>query len=118
MAEKRTVERFSLRLPARVSVYKRDRDDEVMEFLSSNISAGGAFFETKQDLPVGTEVKIVLLVPMKKIRRPGGKDACIKASGLIIRSEEKGFAVRFGEKYEISHLRAVKSPLFGQMILN
>jgi len=101
-SEKRRMERFTIELPAKVSVLDKKRDNKTIDFLTSNICAGGVFFQTDQPLPVGTEAKINLILPLDTLKKLKGRKACIRLSGTVIRSERGGMAIRFEEDFEIS----------------
>ena len=103
---KRKMERFSLELPARISIAGKaeKKEPESLECITSDISAGGAFFHTDQPLPVGTEMHIDLVLPLDELKKIEGKRASIKVKGAVVRIGEKGMAICFDEKYKISPL--------------
>jgi LuxR family transcriptional regulator, positive regulator of biofilm formation len=53
---RRRIERFSMSIPSKVSSIMHDYSGQ--ELATTNISAGGVFFETGQTYPVGTEVTL------------------------------------------------------------
>lgn len=99
--EKRAMERFPLELPAELSVIGENGDKGSRELLTNNICAGGAFFETNQPLPVGTVLKMDLVLSLVELKKLEGKKTHIKISGVVIRTDPEGMAVRFQEKYQI-----------------
>ena len=101
-ANKRRMERFDLELPARVTKAKEGQGDENLDLLTSDICAGGAFFQTDQPLPLGTEVKIDLVLPLDELKKIEGKKALIKVSGAVIRITGDGMAICFEEGFKIS----------------
>ena len=105
MSEKRKMERFTLQLMARVSVQGLDEDKQVIEFLTKNISAGGAFIQTPGPLHVGTQLNIEVLLPIGEIKKVKGEMALIKVTGSVIRTDEKGMAISFDEDYRILPLQ-------------
>jgi len=100
LVEKRAMERFPLTLPARVTPMDNE-DHDTLELLTSDICAGGAFFQTETPLSPGTEVKIDLVLPLEKLKELAGKKAHIKVSGFVIRTTAKGMAICFEPEYEI-----------------
>jgi hypothetical protein len=100
MIEKRLMERFNLELTARVSLRNRAGDAEWINVLTSNICAGGAFLQTRHPFPVGVKVNFEAALPLSE-KIPKAKNALIKISGVAIRSEEQGIALRFDDDYEI-----------------
>ena len=105
-SENRAMERFSLQLLARVSLLGEEQDQEAIELLTRNVSAGGAFFETDHPLPVGTKLKIELILPLKKIKKVKGDKALLKIIGSIVRTESKGMAMSFDKDYQIVPLKS------------
>ena len=100
--EKRKMERFSLELPARLTWSGKDKRHESMEQLTSNICAGGAFFKTQKPLLIGTDLKIIITLPLKKYKNIKSKISYIRVSGSVIRMDQQGMAIRFDKKYKIS----------------
>ena len=105
IAEKRRLERFSLELPAQLYVGGEAQDRQTIDLLTSDICAGGAFFETEWPLPVGSEVKIDLVLPLNELKKLEGRKALIKVSGAVIRSDEKGMAICFDKGFKMLSLQ-------------
>ncbi len=101
--ERRKIERFSLELPGQISIVDVGKED-VLNLLTRDICAGGAFFHTEEPLPVGTNVRIDLVLPLERLRKLQGKKALIKVSGKVIRSEMQGMAICFNEDFQLSSL--------------
>ena len=103
MHEKRKLDRFDLKVPAKVEVTTSDREKEIFNLLTSDICAGGAFFHTTQPLPEGTPVKIDLILSLDKLKelKDDFKHAYIKVAGTVLRSESAGMAICFNEDYQI-----------------
>jgi hypothetical protein len=105
MTERRKLERFKLRVPARIEVVTQLRDVEesppAFNLTTENICSGGAFFPTLSHLPEGTEVKIDMVLNFDRIKGLEGKGPLIRVSGKVLRAEPTGMAIRFGKDYEI-----------------
>jgi hypothetical protein len=101
MKEKRKMARFNLQLPTRVSVSDEDKVQKPIELISKNICAGGGFFETDKPFPLGTKLKIEVLLAHRYMKKEGGDEAIIKVDGFVARSDEKGMAIHFDEHFEI-----------------
>lgn len=99
--EKREMERFTLELPAWISIMDENENQRAFEVMISNICAGGAFFKTDNPLSVGTDVKMDLILPLDKFNKIGGKKSRVDISGSVIRTDEQGMAVCFDKKYSI-----------------
>ena len=94
------MERFSLELKARVSLKSNNRDQKWVDVLTRNICAGGTFLRTRQPFPVGARVNLEVFLPLRE-KKPSLKNSLIKISGVVIRSEEAGMALRFDDEYQI-----------------
>jgi hypothetical protein len=103
MKERRKLKRFDLRLPATIELLTPDKEHKLVKLLTSNICAGGAYFHTTQPLPEGTEVQIDLVLLFDKLRRVREKykQAYVKVTGRVLRSESEGMAICFDKEYEI-----------------
>jgi len=101
MEEQREFERFDLELPTRVEVGATGQKDESSSLKTSNISAGGAFFHTERPLSEGTKVKLNLILVVEKLKKLTGSQCHIKVNGTVVRSEERGMAVRFQRDYSM-----------------
>ncbi|MBW2560606.1 MAG: PilZ domain-containing protein [Deltaproteobacteria bacterium] len=99
---KRKLERFPLKLPAHIVVDGEEKEAASLDAITSDISAGGAFFHTGTPLPVGTEMYVDLILPLDELKKIEGKRAKIKVRGTVIRTGEKGMAISFDRKYRIS----------------
>lgn len=106
--ERRRLGRFRLEIPGTIEVLNSDLEKVKRGLKTSNISSGGAFFHTKKPLPEGTPVKIDLILPLDKLKKLKNdhKQAYIKVSGKVLRSESKGMAISFDQNYVIRPLRA------------
>ena len=101
--EHRKLERFRLEIPAKIEVIGTGKQKGTIEVLTSDICAGGAYFQTKKPLPQGTQVKIDMVLPLEHLRKVSEEynRAYIKVSGTVLRTESSGMAVSFDEDYEL-----------------
>ena len=86
----------------------------MMEFLTANISAGGAFVETDTPLPLASKVRLEFLLSLEDLQTLKfilsletlkswkGKRVWICASGIVARHEAGGMGIMFDENYQIS----------------
>ena len=109
--DKRRLERFDLRIPAKIKVMTSEEEKETLDLFTSDICAGGAFFHTNQPLPEGTEVKIDLVLSLEDIKklREYSSHAYIKIAGTVLRTESAGMAVCFKKDYKIQPLTKEES---------
>ena len=99
--ERRNMERFDLELSALLSINDESGNQRAVEVTTRNICSGGAFFKTDNPLPVGTDVKMDLILPMEKLDTGKVNRSHIDVSGFVIRSEKHGMAVCFNNRYKI-----------------
>lgn len=109
MEEKRKLERFDLKIPAKIKLAdlsQEDRGEEIPDLTTSDISSGGAFFHTTKPLPKGTDVKTDLILPLDKLKKlsEDSLHALIKVTGTVIRTESGGMAICFDSNYQIRPL--------------
>jgi len=103
MHERRKLDRFDLKVPAKIEVTTPGPETEIFNLLTSDICSGGAFFHTPQPLPEGTQVKIDLILPLDKLKKlkDDFKQAYIEVTGTVLRCEATGMAICFNEDYRI-----------------
>ena len=102
MVNRRKLERFDLQLQALVSTDKGECDPETMSLLTTNISSSGAFLRSNHPMPIGTKVKLELVLTLDELEKGKGKRTFIEVSGEVIRKENQGMAVHFSEDCTIS----------------
>jgi Tfp pilus assembly protein PilZ len=100
---KRTLERFDLKIPAKIEVGNCDHEEKILDLTTKDICSGGAFFHTSRPLPTGTDVKIDLILPLDRLKKLNDdcQQAYIKVTGTVLRSESTGMAIHFHEDYHI-----------------
>ena len=94
------MERFGLELKARVSLMNPGRDHEWVNVITSNICAGGTFLLTRHPFGIGAKLNFEAVLPLRG-KNSEMNNALIKTSGVVIRTEEVGMALRFHDEYEI-----------------
>ena len=108
MKERRKYERFVLWLPSQMEVVTSGKL-EVLDLLTSDVSAGGAFFYTPEPILQGTQVKLSLVVTSQTLKELTAAQGLIKVEGTVVRCNAKGMAVSFDEDYEIVSLPSLKT---------
>jgi hypothetical protein len=97
MQDLRKLERFDLKLPARINVLPPG--GETLDLITENICAGGAFFPTRTPLSEGIKVLVDLVIRSERSR---SKPSIVTVAGKVLRSEQGGMAILFDKKYHIS----------------
>lgn len=95
--------RFDLEIPATIELLTPDQEREILNLLTSNMCSGGAYFHTTQPLPEGTQVKIDLVLQLDRLKslKEAYRQAYIKVTGEVLRSESEGMAICFDADYQI-----------------
>jgi DNA-binding NarL/FixJ family response regulator len=89
---RRRIERFSMSIPSKVSSIMHDYSDQ--NLATTNISAGGVFFETGQTYPVGTEVTLNISLDFGGMKA-GLPQSRFRVEGTVVRTETHGMAIAF-----------------------
>jgi hypothetical protein len=97
----RTVERFDLELPAFMQIANQ-KENESIELVTSDVCSGGAFFHTRKSMPVGTEVKVDLVLSVSQLQKIETERVTVQTAGAVVRTDAEGIAVRFSKKYKIT----------------
>jgi hypothetical protein len=100
VSDKRSVERFDLGLKAFVSVFDDTEKPESLAMQTRDISASGVYLLTDTPLPVGTRIKVDMVLSLDELKKLGGK-ALIKTSGEVLRRETGGMAICFDRNSKI-----------------
>lgn len=106
MQHRRKLERFSLKAPAKIISIDSKRKKSAFDLETSDICAGGAFFHTSCSMPAGTQVEVVVALPLDKLEilKDSSKQVHLRISGKVVRTEAEGIAVCFDQDYRISQL--------------
>ena len=98
------MDRFTLELPALISMIDENGKQRAFEVITKNICAGGAYLLTDKPFSVGTYIKMDLILPLDNLEKMGGQRSRIDVSGSVVRTESQGMAVCFDKKYNIAPL--------------
>jgi DNA-binding NarL/FixJ family response regulator len=89
---RRTLERFSMRIPSKVSPIMPEQPEQTLP--TANISATGVFFETATTYPVGTTVTLNISLDFGGARS-GQPQPRFRVEGRVVRAEGNGMAIAF-----------------------
>ena len=99
--DRRKMERFDLKLPAKLFWTETDKEQESIDLMTSNICAGGTYLMTDSPLPKGTEVKMNLTLQLERSHEIRSRLSIIDVSGSVIRTNHHGMAICFDREYKI-----------------
>ena len=94
--ERRALERFSLRLPAKMELLSAEKH-VVYDLVTTNISANGAYFPMVSPISTDTRVRVTLTISSEFLKRITDCQGVLILDGTVVRTERKGIAVRFDE---------------------
>lgn len=98
MHERRSMQRFNLQLTSLITSTGTTKAADQTKTVTSNICAAGAYFMTSAPFSIGTKLEIDLFWPPAHIVRSNFRQALIKLSGEVVRTDSKGMAVAFSSK--------------------
>lgn len=112
--DRRDQERFSLSLQTKITAESRSGSTPVLEFVTADISAGGAFIATSRPLPIACKVRLEFFLSLEELAKLRfilareslkvweGERAWVTATGVVIRADKDGVAIIFDQNYQIS----------------
>jgi hypothetical protein len=92
--EKRGVQRFDLKLHTVLKELENRADQ--LDLFTRDISSDGAYLCMEKPLPLDTPVQLTFFLPVRRQIR-----SKIQTNGRIVRSDNRGIAVRFESNYQI-----------------
>lgn len=85
---------------SQIRVKTKRHEPEIIELVTNNICAGGAYFKTANPLPVGTKISLKMTVELNNKEKSQKKNmVSIEICGIVIRADEEGMAVQFENGY-------------------
>ncbi len=112
--ERRLHERYSIQIQTKMTAETLSGKTPMMEFLTADISAGGAFIQTDHPLPLVSKVRLEFLLSLEDLQRLKfvlsldtlkswkGKRVWVSASGIVTRTASDGMGIMFDDNYQIS----------------
>jgi Tfp pilus assembly protein PilZ len=76
----------------------------ILHLFTSNVCSGGVLCDTDQVFPIGSEVKVSLLVESERVKKNLGARSLVKVRGRVARCGPEGMAVRFYKDYTIEKI--------------
>lgn len=116
--ERRAHERFSIPIQAKMTALTLSGETPPLEFLTANISAGGAFIKTKHPLPLVSKVRLEFLLSLEDLQALRfvlsletlkawkGTRVWVRASGIVTRCNADSMGIMFDENYQLSPMES------------
>ena len=92
MSDRRRIQRYDLNIPAVIIDVPDIPESPELMLMTRDISASGAFFDTRQPLAAGTMLDLELRLPVRDY--PDGR---VQLRGTVVRSTPTGMAVSFDD---------------------
>lgn len=111
--ERREQERFTLQLKTKIMAESASGVTPLLELVTADISAGGAFIATSRPLPMASKVRLEFFLSLEELAQLRfilsreslkvweGDRAWVMATGVVIRVEAHGVAVIFDQNYQV-----------------
>jgi hypothetical protein len=97
-SNRRLVERYDMKVPARLYPPANGDDTHPRFVLTRDISSNGAYFHTKEPDSYAHRVQVELLLQVPSLD-DGVKYMYMNTSGEVLRRDEAGIAVRFDDDH-------------------
>jgi len=97
MDDKRNFERFSIEVPTLIEYLKPKRRRTLL-LKTTNLSAGGVYFNTPKPFPTGAEVKVEIFLHGWSLE----SWPVVTVTGRVLRSDPKGMSLSFNEDYDVT----------------
>ncbi len=117
--ERREQERYPLQVKTKLTAETRSGKTPIVEYITANISAGGAFIETEHPLPLVSKVHLQFLLSLndlqtlkfvltlESLKAWKGTRVWVTATGIVLRHTPAGMAIIFDENYQISAMDTI-----------
>ena len=76
----------------------------ILNLFTSNVCSGGVLCDTDRVFPIGSEVKVSLLVESEAVKKSMGARTLVKVKGRVARCGPEGMAIRFYKDYTIQKI--------------
>lgn len=115
--DKRSQERFSLNLQAKISYRHSEDQRPIIDTVAANISSGGAFLKTSHPFPMAAKVQVEFflsvddvkrlkfILSMASLKNVNGGNLWVSATAIVIRRDAEGVAIIFDTDYQFTPLR-------------
>jgi hypothetical protein len=98
--ERRKQARYLRPLPVKLEIMTAS-GKHILNLFTSNVCSGGALCDTDRIFPIGSEVKVSILVESESVKKNLGARSLVKVRGRVARCGQEGLAIRFYKDYTI-----------------
>ena len=103
LLERRKQTRYTTPIPVKLEIMTAS-GKHILHLFTSNVCSGGVLCDTDKIFPIGSEVRVSLLVESEGVKKAMGARTLVKVKGRVTRCGPEGMAVRFYKDYTIQKI--------------
>ena len=103
LIERRKQTRYTTPLQVKLEIMTAS-GKHILHFFTSNVCSGGVLCDTDKIFPIGSEVRVSLLVESEGVKKSMGARTLVKVKGRVARCGPEGMAIRFYKDYTIQKI--------------
>ena len=103
LIERRKQTRYTTPLQVKLEIMTAS-GKHILHFFTSNVCSGGVLCDTDKIFPIGSEVRVSLLVESEGVKKTMGARTLVKVKGRVARCGPEGMAIRFYKDYTIQKI--------------
>jgi hypothetical protein len=103
LIERRKQTRYTTPLRVKLEIMTSS-GKHILHFFTSNVCSGGVLCDTDKIFPIGSEVRVSLLVESEGVKKTMGARTLVKVKGRVARCGPGGMAIRFYKDYTLEKI--------------
>ena len=103
LLERRKQTRYTTPIPVKLEIMTAS-GKHILHLFTSNVCSGGVLCDTDKIFPIGSEVRVSLLVESEAVKKSMGARTLVKVKGRVARCGPEGMAIRFYKDYTIQKI--------------
>jgi hypothetical protein len=103
LIERRKQTRYTTPLRVKLEIMTAS-GKHILHVFTSNVCSGGVLCDTDKIVPIGSEVRVSLLVESEGVKKTMGARTLVKVKGRVARFDPGGMAIRFYKEYTIKKI--------------
>ena len=103
LIERRKQTRYTTPLPVKLEIMTAS-GKHILHLFTSNVCSGGVLCDTDKIFPIGSEVRVSLLVESEGVKKKLDARTLIKVKGRVARCGPEGMTIRFYKDYTIQKI--------------
>ena len=103
LIERRKQTRYTTPLRVKLEIMTAS-GKHILHVFTGNVCSGGVLCDTDKIVPIGSEVRVSLLVESEGVKETMGARTLVKVKGRVARCGPEGMAIRFYKDYTIEKI--------------